>query len=67
MWGQPLFVYTRVETLGVLHLSSPQFFALVGLVAAWRFPEWALKLLDLAEALRRFRAQHQPRRGRPSR
>jgi hypothetical protein len=51
----------------MLHLSSLEFFTLVVLAVGWRFPDWLLKLIGLAEAVKRFRARWPPtaRRRRP--
>lgn len=36
------------------HLTSLEFLVLAGLVAAWRLPDWLMKFVRLADALRRF-------------
>lgn len=37
------------------HLTIWEFVPLVALSVAWLFPDWVLKLLKMAEAVRRFR------------
>jgi hypothetical protein len=38
------------------HLTTADFALIVGLRALWKAPEWGLKLLALAYAVRRYRA-----------
>jgi hypothetical protein len=43
------------------HLTSTEIELIVGLRALWMAPEWGLKVLALAHAIRRFRNRSLPK------